>query len=69
MFCARLAPVFPLGTRTTTTGWWLEDYALYMTAKGLYEGKSYLEWPEPVRSHTPEAIRQLYAEHEAEIHF
>ena len=50
-------------------GWWLEDYALYMTAKGLYEGKSYLEWPEPVRSHTPEAIRQLYAEHEAEIHF
>ena len=30
-----------------------------MTAKGLYEGKSYLEWPEPVRSHTPEAIRQL----------
>ena len=23
-------------------GWWLEDYALYMTAKGLYEGKSYL---------------------------
>ena len=50
-------------------GWWLEDYALYMTAKGLYEGKSYLEWPEPVRSHTPEAIRQLYAEHEAEVHF
>ncbi len=40
-----------------------------MTAKGLYEGKSYLEWPEPVRSHTPEAIRQLYAEHEAEVHF
>ena len=40
-------------------GYWLEDYALYMTAKGLYEGKSYLEWPEPVRSHTPEAIRQL----------
>ena len=50
-------------------GWWLEDYALYMTAKGLYAGKSYREWPEPVRAHTPEAVRQLYAEHEAEVHF
>lgn len=50
-------------------GWWLEDYALYMTAKGLYDQKSYLQWPESVRAHTKEAIGKLYAEHETEVHF
>ncbi len=50
-------------------GWWLEDYALYMTAKGLAGGKSYLEWPEDVRLHKKEAIDRLYAEHENEVHF
>ncbi len=50
-------------------GWWLEDYALYMTAKGLSGGKSYREWPDGVRLHTKEAIDRLYAEHEDEVHF
>lgn len=50
-------------------GWWLEDYALYMTAKGLHGGKCYLEWPEDVRLHKKEAIDRLYAEHEHEVHF
>ncbi len=50
-------------------GWWLEDYALYMTAKGLSGGRCYSEWPQALRSHSREAIEALYAEHEAEVHF
>lgn len=50
-------------------GWWLEDYALYMTAKGLADGKCYLDWPEDVRLHKKEAIDRLYAGHEKEVHF
>ncbi len=51
-------------------GWWLEDYALYMTAKGLNGGKSYREWDdEAQRLHKREAIDKLYAEHEKEVHF
>lgn len=50
-------------------GWWLEDYALYMTAKGLNGGRNYLDWPEEMRSHSKQAIDTLYAEHEKEVHF
>ncbi len=50
-------------------GWWLEDYALFMTAKGLAGGASYLEWPEARRLHKKEAIDALYAGHESEVHF
>lgn len=50
-------------------GWWLEDYALFMTAKLLNGSKCYLEWDEPLRKHSREAIDRLYAEHETEIHF
>lgn len=50
-------------------GWWLEDYALYMTAKGLNGGKSYREWPREQRLHEQSAVDALYAEHEKEVHF
>ena len=32
---------------------WLEDYALYMTAKGLNKMKAYPEWPAPLRTRQP----------------
>ncbi len=50
-------------------GWWLEDYALYMTAKQLNGNTSYLEWPEPQRNRAPEAIVQMYLEQENEVNF
>lgn len=50
-------------------GWWLEDYALFMTAKGLEGGRDYRQWPEALRMHEAGAIRELYAKHEAEVHF
>ena len=30
-------------------GWWLEDYALFMTAKDLEDGGDYRQWPEALR--------------------
>lgn len=50
-------------------GWWLEDYALFMTAKGLEGGRDYRQWPEALRMHEAGAIRELYARHEDEVHF
>ena len=50
-------------------GWWLEDYALFMTAKGLEGGRDYRQWPEALRMHEAGAIQELYAKHEAEVHF
>ena len=37
---------------------WLEDYALFMALKEEYEGKSWLEWPEPVRLRDPDALAE-----------
>jgi 4-alpha-glucanotransferase len=50
-------------------GWWLEDYALYMTAKGISGDKCYLDWDADIRAHRREAIDKIYAEHEKEVHF
>ena len=50
-------------------GWWLEDYALFMTAKGLEGGRHYQQWPEALRMHEAGAIQELYARHETEVHF
>ena len=40
-----------------------------MTAKGLEGGRDYRQWPEALRMHEAGAIRELYAKHEAEVHF
>lgn len=37
-------------------GYWLEDYALYMTIKDLQEGKAWSEWPEDLRCHRKAAL-------------
>ena len=41
---------------------WLEDYALYMTAKGLNKMKAYPAWPAPPRTPQPPAPGQLGGE-------
>lgn len=48
---------------------WLEDYALYMTAKGLNQMKAYPEWPAPLRTRQPQALEQLRAENADELGF
>lgn len=50
-------------------GWWLEDYALYMTAKQLNQNKSYREWCEPQKNRAPDAIVQMYLDQEDEVNF
>ena len=48
---------------------WLEDYALYMAAKGESGMKSWLEWPEPLRRRQPEALEALRRDQAEEIAF
>ncbi len=50
-------------------GWWLEDYALFMTARGLQHGLCYQQWPQALRDHDAQAIQELYRNHEKEVHF
>ena len=48
---------------------WLEDYALYMTAKGLNKMKAYPEWPAALRTRQPRALEQLREENADELGF
>ena len=45
-------------------GWWLEDYALFMTLKEFFGGVSFRQWPEDIRMHWGFALdyynRELY---------
>lgn len=50
-------------------GWWLDDYAAYMTAKGLCGLKAVTEWPEELRLRRPEAMTRLWEENRTEIDF
>jgi 4-alpha-glucanotransferase len=36
---------------------WLEDFALFMTLKRLYEGKTWREWPPEIRQRRPDALK------------
>ena len=35
---------------------WLEDYALFMALKGIFNGRSWQEWPEQLRLRRPGAL-------------
>ena len=48
---------------------WLEEYALFMTAKGLNGMKCYMDWPEPLRTRQPQALEALRREQAEEIGF
>ncbi|MBN1103332.1 MAG: 4-alpha-glucanotransferase [Deltaproteobacteria bacterium] len=37
---------------------WLEDFALYMALRRLYEGKTWREWPPEIRQRRPDALRE-----------
>ncbi len=45
---------------------WLEDYAQYMTIKEI-QGKSWMDWPKPLRLRQKKAMQAFCSEHQAEI--
>ncbi len=52
------------------TGWWLEDYALFMALKETFadqDGGVWNTWPEPIRQREPEAMADWREKLSAEI--
>lgn len=49
--------------------YWLEDYALFMTLKGMHEGMSWMDWKKPLRNREPGAIKQVISDHGTEMVF
>ncbi|MEF9840853.1 MAG: 4-alpha-glucanotransferase [Lachnospiraceae bacterium] len=48
---------------------WLEDYALYMTLKKHFNGKSWCEWELDIRLRHPEAMEQYRKQYQEELLF
>ena len=49
--------------------YWLKDYALYMTVKNIFGGKSWSEWADDIRLRWPPAMEYYYREYEKDIQF
>ena len=49
--------------------WWLHDYALYMSIKDSYGGKSWLEWDQDIRIRKQDAIDKYEEELKDDINF
>ena len=49
--------------------WWLHDYALYMAIKDSFNGKSWIEWDNDIRTREQEAIHRYEEELKDEINF
>lgn len=47
--------------------YWLNDYCLYQALRRRYEGRSWLDWPAPLRDRSAEALRQAGDELRAEL--
>ena len=48
---------------------WLDDYALFVALKGEFDGATWTEWPDRVRSHEQDAVEQYRTELAAEREF
>lgn len=48
---------------------WLEDYALFMTIKDIFEGKSWLEWDDKAKNREEEYISKITKEYKKDILF
>lgn len=46
---------------------WLDDYALFAALKKFFSGKSWFKWPEPIRRHEAQAVREYAAMLKCEI--
>ena len=54
------------GFREQNRGW-LNDYALFMVLKGVYEGKPWYEWPDEIRRRDSSALSSLMTQHKDEL--
>lgn len=50
-------------------GFWLNDYSVFMTIKGLNDGVSWIQWPEALKRREKEAMDAVIAENKEEIGF
>jgi len=50
-------------------GWWLNDYALFMSAKAHFGGIPWNEWPENIKFRDDEALQELSKDLTVEIDF
>lgn len=48
---------------------WLDDYALFMTIKGIHDGVSWLDWEDKYKKRDAEALRCVQEEYADEINF
>lgn len=48
---------------------WLDDYALFMAVKNKFNGVSFIEWDEDIRTRKPEALKRYQTECAEEIEF
>lgn len=48
---------------------WLDEYALFMSIKSLFDQKSWTEWPENYKLRKSDAINSFREEHESDIEF
>lgn len=48
---------------------WLSDYALFMALKDSFRGKSWVEWPDNIRTREPDALEEYREKLEKEIAF
>lgn len=48
---------------------WLDEYALFMTAKGVNGGRAFCEWPKELREHKGKALADFAKLHARELDF
>ncbi len=53
----------------TKNGWWLDDYALFMAVKDIFEGVSWEQWAEDIRYRWDNAMAYYKANYADEIRF
>ena len=46
---------------------WLDDYSLFRAIKDLYNGKSWVDWPEEFRKRDPKTLKKYWAENKERI--
>ena len=49
--------------------WWLDDYALYMSIKNCYDGKSWIEWDKDIRERNEDSLLNYENKLREEVEF
>ena len=49
--------------------WWLDDYALYMSIKNFYDGKSWIEWDKDIRERNEDSLLNYENKLREEVEF